>query len=158
MIACTFEDGGKASLRHVTVGTLVLKDDKILLVKRSEKLSLEAGKWALPGGFVSRDENVLQAAEREAREETGYAIENMTFLCVRHNPDRPHEDRQNIDFIFFCNALSQKGDFDWEVKEMKWFPLDQLPDESSIAFDHLKNIELYQQYKKNNITIPLLQP
>src|SRR6266550_2872489 len=106
MINCTFENGNKASLRHAIIDALVLKDNKILLVKRTKKL-LEGGKWALVGGYVDRDENLLQTVEREIREETGYTVKDITFLCVRHNPDRPHEDRQNIAFVFFCTAVDK---------------------------------------------------
>ena len=157
MINCTFENGNKNSLRHVVIDALVLKDNKILLVKRSQKL-LEGGKWAVVGGFMERDENLYQTVEREIREETGYTVKDITFLCVRHNPDRPHEDRQNISFVFFCTALDKEGDHDWEESEIKWFALDNLPDRESMAFDHIKNIELYQQYQHKEITIPLVQP
>lgn len=157
MINCTFENGNKNSLRHVVIDALVLQDNKILLVKRSQKL-LEGGKWATVGGFMERDESLYQTVEREIREETGYTVKDITFLCVRHNPDRPHEDRQNISFVFFCTALDKEGDHDWEESEIKWFALDNLPDQETIAFDHAKNIELYQQYKRNEVTIPMLQP
>src|SRR5258708_9556765 len=113
MITCTFENGNKASLRHVVIDALVLKDDKLLLVKRTEKL-LEGGKWALVGGYVERDENLLQTVEREIGEETGYTVKDITLLCIRHNPDRPHEDRENISFVFFCTAVEKKGESDWE--------------------------------------------
>ena len=156
MITCMFENGNKASLRHVVVDALVLKDDKILLVKRTKKL-LEGGKWALVGGYVDRDENLFETTEREIKEETGYIVKDITFFCVRHNPDRPNEDRQNISFVFFCTAVEKQGESDWEVDDQQWFSFDQLPDKEMIAFDHLKNIELYQQYKRNEVTIPLLQ-
>src|ERR1035437_2935256 len=65
MIKCEFENGKKASLRHVCADVLVLKDDKILLQLRSTKLLMEPGKWALAGGFVDLDETVAEAAERE---------------------------------------------------------------------------------------------
>ena len=157
MINCAFENGDKASLRHAIIDALVLQDDSILLVKRTGKL-LEGGKWALVGGFVDRDENLYHTVEREIREETGYTVKDITFLCVRHNPDRPHEDRQNIAFVFFCTAGEKKGDFDWEVDDINWFAFDKLPKSEEIAFDHMKNIELYQRYRKGEVTIPILQP
>ncbi|HSX08665.1 MAG TPA: NUDIX hydrolase [Candidatus Saccharimonadales bacterium] len=156
MINCTFENGNKASLRHVVVDVLVLQENKLLLVKRAGKL-LEGGKWALVGGYAERDENLFQTAEREIQEETGYTVKNLTLLCMRHNPDRPHEDRQNIAFVFFCDAVAHTGESDWEVTEQKWYEFDALPDKDTIAFDHMKNIELYQQYKQNKITIPVMQ-
>ncbi|MGH7202928.1 MAG: NUDIX hydrolase, partial [Candidatus Levyibacteriota bacterium] len=108
MITCFFENNNKALLRHVVVDVLVLKDEKLLLVKRTKKL-LEGGKWGLVGGFVERDENLQEAVAREIFEETGYKVKDITLLTIRHNADRPHEDRQNISFVFFCIALEKEG-------------------------------------------------
>ena len=75
MITCTFEDDVIAKLRPVTVNAIVIKDNKILLGKRGTynggKPLLEAGKWALLGGFLSRDETIEQALRREIKEESG---------------------------------------------------------------------------------------
>jgi ADP-ribose pyrophosphatase YjhB (NUDIX family) len=155
MITCTFEDGGKASLRHAIIDALVLKENKILLVKRSKKLSKEPGKWAVVGGFVNHDENLLQTSEREIREETGYNVKDITFLYVMHSPDSPGDDRQNIKFVFFATALDKQGEHDWEESEIKWFDLDKLPE--PLAFDHREHIKLYQRFLRKEITIPFLQ-
>ena len=155
MITCYFEKNEQTSLRHVTVDCLVLQHEKILLVKRHPKL-LEGNKWGLVGGFVDRDETTKQAVNRETLEETGYTIKNITLLTVRDNPNRPHEDRQNISFIYFCEALEQVVKRDWENIEMKWFNFDELPKEEEFAFDHYKNIELYLKYKKEKLTLPII--
>jgi ADP-ribose pyrophosphatase YjhB (NUDIX family) len=42
---------------------------KVLLIKRGD-----TGKWALPGGFVDKDERPVDAARREAGEEAGIVI------------------------------------------------------------------------------------
>jgi 8-oxo-dGTP diphosphatase len=153
MIHCTFENGNKASLRHVVIDALILQEDKLLLIKRADKLS-EGGKWALVGGYVERDENLQQAVEREVFEETGYRINNMQLLTIRHNPDRPHEDIQNISFVFFCEALEKEGESDWEATEQRWFSFNELPQEE-LAFDHSQNIELYLQYKRGEVSLPV---
>lgn len=147
MIKCTFENGNEASLRHVIVDALILKDDKILLVKRTGKL-LEGGKWALVGGFVDRDETIEEAIHREVLEETGWKIKNPKLLRIVDNPNRPNEDRQNIAFVYVCEASEQVGKGDWENDEMKWFSFDQLPEKEKIAFDHFDDIEFF--LKKEN--------
>lgn len=144
MITCIFEDGGKGTLRHVVVDALVLKDKKILMAKRTKKL-LEGGKWGIIGGFVNRDETLEQAIKREVFEETGYKVEYVELLRVIDNPDRPGEDRQNINFVYTCTAVEKIGEKDWESDEVKWFDLDSLPPKESIAFDHFDSIKFYME-------------
>src|SRR5205823_747049 len=57
VIACTFEDGRRAALRHVVVHAVVEQHGTLLLVKRAGHL-LEGGKWGLPGVFLDRDETL----------------------------------------------------------------------------------------------------
>jgi len=146
VITCKFEDGGEAKLRHVVVDALVLKDNKILLIKRTKKL-LEGGKWGLLGGFVERDETLKEAVAREVMEESGYKIKNIELLTIKDNPDRPNENRQNIAFMFTCEALEKEGDSDWEVDDQKWFDLSDIPAKDEIAFDHYDIIKFYLDSK-----------
>jgi 8-oxo-dGTP diphosphatase len=155
MITCTFENGNQASLRHVTVGCLVIKDGEILLAKRAEGL-LEAGKWCLLGGYADRDETTTETGVRESMEESGWVVANLRLLRVNDNPDRPHEDRQNIDLIYIADAIRQTGEKDWESEEIRWFPLDQLPPADQIAFDHLDSIELYKKYLEAAFPLPVV--
>lgn len=155
MIVCEFEDGDKAKLRHVIIDAIVVKDSKILLVKRTKKL-LEGGKWAVIGGFMNRDENIFQTVEREVFEETGWKIDNITLFRIKHWPDRRNEDRQNVGFTFFANAIKKEGNNDWESDDVKWFLLDELPLKEEIAFDHSEDIELYKKYLRDNFSLPLL--
>jgi 8-oxo-dGTP diphosphatase len=154
MINCTFEDGAAVSLRHATVDTLVIKDGRILLVKRNKRL-IEGGKWGLTGGYMDRDENMTQAAVREVLEESGWTIKNLQLLTIRSNPDRPHEDRQNISLVFFAEAVAKTGEPDWESDDVQWFDLNNLPPRKQIAFDHADNIDLYQRYLKERLALPV---
>jgi 8-oxo-dGTP diphosphatase len=155
MINCEFENGNKAQLRHVVSDTLVLKDGKVLLSKRSKHLS-EGGKWGLAGGFMERDETIKEAVHREVLEETGWEIKDLTLLTVIDNPNRPNEDRQNVDFIFFAKADKKVGEPDDESTEQKWFDLDALPTDDEIAFDHADSIKIYKKWLKDKFTLPVI--
>jgi 8-oxo-dGTP diphosphatase len=155
MLVCTFEDGNKASLRHVTVDCIVVKDGNILLGKRSKGL-LEAGKWCLLGGYVNRDETTGEAAIREVMEESGWTIRDLFLLRVNDNPNRPHEDRQNIDFVYVASGVKKTGEKDWENEDVRWFPLDKLPSADKMAFDHLDSIELYKNYRTGTFPAPVI--
>ena len=149
MIKCQFENGRESSLRHVTVGVIAVKNNQILLVKRSPKV-INPGKYAIPGGFMDRDETAAQAALRELKEETGYSGKIKFILRVNDSPHRPQEDRQNVDFCFVAEISEKGNDFDKEeVEEVRWFNLNDLPPKDQFAFDHYENIQLYLQYIKN---------
>ena len=148
MITCIFEDGGKGNLRHAVVDSLLIKDNKILLVKRAENL-LQGGKWGLVGGYVEMDENIREAAEREALEETGYKVKNPKLFTIADDPEKRNDPRFNIAFVFICEVLEKEGQADKESSEQKWFELDSLPKENEMAFDHFKLINLYLKNKNN---------
>ncbi len=159
MITCFFENNGKGLLRHVTVNAMIIKDHKILLGKRGTvkgKPITESGKWGLLGGFFGRDENLIQALKREVMEESGWEITNLKLFRINDSPNRPKEDRQNVDMIFTAEALQQTGSSDEEVTHLEWFDLDKLPPPELIAFDHGENLELYKKYQKENFPLPML--
>lgn len=155
MITCFFENQRKAFLRHVVVDSLVIKNNKILLVKRAPQ-SVSGNKYALPGGFLNRNETIKQAVLREIKEETGYQATIINLLTVIDNPRRQGEDRQNISFVFIAAPQNKITSHDHEVTEIKWFNLDQLPPAEEIAFDHYQIINLYLKTRQKNIKMPIL--
>ena len=157
MITCTFEEGGNASLRHVVLTTIVNRNNQILLGKRGTyngKPISEYGKWGPPGGFLERDETIAQAAAREVLEESGWTIKNLKLFRINDNPNRPAEDRQNVDFIYLAEGVKKIGNHDEEVQEQKWFDLVDLPSHEEFAFDHYENIKLYLEYLKKPFPLP----
>ena len=125
MITCTFENGHRASLRHVAVQAIVEKDESLLLVKRAQHLA-EGGKWGLPGGFLDRDETLAEGVLRELREETGWEGRVLSLLRINSRPDRPHEDRQNIAVDFIIEPLDKRGEPDAESSDVQWIPINQV--------------------------------
>lgn len=68
-------------------------DLKIMLIQRSMtdsegRPNMEAGKWALPGGFVDPNETAFQSAVRELREETGVDHIHLEHFGVYDKPGR----------------------------------------------------------------------
>lgn len=68
-------------------------DLKIMLIQRSMidsegRPNMEAGKWALPGGFVDPNETAFQSAIRELREETGVDQIHVEHFGVYDQPGR----------------------------------------------------------------------
>jgi len=57
---------------RVAVGGVVIKEDRVLLVRRGKPPS--EGEWAIPGGSVELGETLQEAVRREILEETGISI------------------------------------------------------------------------------------
>ena len=142
MIHCTFENGNKASLRHVVVDAIVVSNNKILLIKRALHL-VNGGKWAIPGGFLDRGETCQQAVLRELKEETSLTGKIVKLFKIIDNPKRKNENRQNVAFIYQIKALGEIKVDPEEVSEAKWFETSQLPEEKDFAFDHFEIIESF---------------
>jgi 8-oxo-dGTP diphosphatase len=53
---------------RVSVEIILKKNDKILLTKRSEKVSVARGVWNVPAGKVKFHEIPIEAAFREVKE------------------------------------------------------------------------------------------
>ncbi len=157
MITCAFENGSTTSLRHVTVDAIVQKDGQVLMVRRNQSL-VEGGKWAIPGGFLQRDERPEEGALRELKEETGWDANNPELFVICLSPHRSNDARnwQNINFAYVVTPVGKTGDHDWESTDVQWFPLDHLPEESMIAFDHAKILQAYIGYKKSSHPLPLI--
>jgi 8-oxo-dGTP diphosphatase len=154
MITCTFEKGHKASLRHIVTHAIVEKSGCLLLVKRSPDI-IEPGKWALPGGFLDRDETLEAGVLRELREETGWDGVVVSLFRINSNPNRPREDRQNVAFEYIIKPLREIGKSDKESTQVEWIPMEKLPPLDQMAFDHGKTIQLYLRYRETAFPLPL---
>lgn len=158
MISCTFENGVKADpgLRHVTVGALAYNQkNEVLLVFRSEKYS-RPNTWTIPGGFLDRDKTTEEAVLKELREETGLSGTVKALFHINDNPDRPKEDRQNVDFIYLVEVQEGTFSHDDEITHVKWFDKADLPTDEEFAFDHRDIILKYFEYRENPFQLPLV--
>lgn len=107
---------------------ILRRGDDVCLVKR--KFPPKAGQWTLPAGFIEYDEDVAEAAAREALEETGLEVRITGFHAALTGvlpPDRP------VLLVIFHGEVTGgdlcAGD---DAEEAGWFALDDLP--GPIAF------------------------
>lgn len=105
---------------------------EVLLIKRNTEPN--KGEWALPGGFIKRDENLRDSAKRVLEEMTGakdiYLEQVHTFGTVDRYPLR-----RVITISYY--ALVKPGNYDLnpgpDAEEAKWFPISEMP---NLVFDH----------------------
>jgi ADP-ribose pyrophosphatase YjhB (NUDIX family) len=158
MINCTFENGNKASkgLRHVTIGAIVVNQEKkVLLIKRAENMH-NGGKYSIAGGFLDRGENTAEGTLRELKEETGYDGEIITLFRINDSPTRPKEDRQNVDFLYVVKVVSGIATDNAEVSKILWVSKEYLPKDEEFAFDHRDSILKYFKYLENAFPLPII--
>src|SRR4051812_33360583 len=117
IISCEFPDGAKAQLRHAGVDMLLInQQEEILLIKRSPHV-LRSNTYALPGGYLDRDEDVQVGALREVKEETGYTAEIEFLFCINDsvNEQTRKDRRQNVLFVFVGKVISGDKTLNREV-------------------------------------------
>jgi UDPglucose 6-dehydrogenase len=122
----------------LAVNTIVTTNSKVLLVKRSIEPFKEM--WSLPGGFVEYDESVEDALIREVEEETGLRVKPKRVFNVYSHPLRSPV-KHVVTICYLTGILGGTLRTSGENVEVKFFPLDQLPEQ--LAFDHHKIIKEY---------------
>lgn len=86
----------------VGVGAVVLREDRVLLIKRGKPP--RQGQWSLPGGGQEVGETVEEAVRREVREEAGLELDWVEFLAVVDAITREEDGRVRwhytlVDFV-----------------------------------------------------------
>ncbi len=132
----------------VTVDALIKKAGHVCLIKRADDPGMDL--WALPGGFLEKDELIFDGCIREVGEETsidvppglfkGSLVKEKVFDAV----DRSLRGR----IITHCHMFDLDGKdknlglpsikASSDAKEAKWFPINEVLNMSEVMFeDHL---------------------
>lgn len=94
----------------------------ILLIKRGGYPY--KGCWALPGGFVNIDEDILDSAVRELEEETGLISPYIEQVFVWGRPDRDPRDRViTVSFAGLADRSQVQARAGDDAAEAEWFRL-----------------------------------
>ena len=112
----------------VGVGAIVIESARVLLVKRAHP-PLEA-QWSIPGGVLEVGELVREAAIREAREETGLAVDPADLLGVYDRVLRNAEQRVQYHYVlidFLCRRVGGELRAASDAADVRWFTSEELP-------------------------------
>ena len=112
---------------EVAVGAFVVKDKKVLLVKRNR--SPGKGLWAIPGGRVKLGETLQNAAEREVQEETGITIKAGSPVYTFDFIETDNQGNTRFHYVIvdlmadYISGQPLAGD---DASEARWFASDEL--------------------------------
>ena len=104
----------------VTAGAVIFNDQKqVLLLKHR----FRAGSgWGLPGGFLERGEQPIDALRRELREEIELEVDDVEVFAVRS-----FAKPKQVEVLFRARANGSVRPITIEVERAEWFALDSLP-------------------------------
>jgi len=123
---------GHAPILMVGAAILILDEqNRLLLMKRSD-----SGCWGPPGGTTEPGEVVEDAARREAWEETGLQVGDMSLFGVFSGPELyykyPNGDEvYNVTIVYLSREVTGDIRLNGEHTEWRWFATKDIPDDIS---------------------------
>ena len=104
----------------IIVLSLIDCQGKVLLCKRATKPRL--GYWALPGGYMEKNETVEGAAIRETREETGVIVDKLQLYTLFDCPTI-----NQVYFVFRGSVNSDHTEIGNESLDADFYAEDDIP-------------------------------
>lgn len=115
---CSFVHWGNYS---ISVGALVVKDNKLLLVRRANNPA--KGKWTNPGGYIEQYEPIELSVVREVYEETGLTVNVNRIIGIGDLPGKVHHNY--ITFLMEFVSGELKPDMK-EVDSAQFYSLEEM--------------------------------
>jgi 8-oxo-dGTP diphosphatase len=114
---------------RVGVGAIIVKEGKVLLVKRGIEPS--KGLWAIPGGTLKLGETLQECATREILEETGIKIKVGECIYVFDFIERDNKKKIKFHFVivdFAADYVSGEPRGADDALEARWLSRLELSD------------------------------
>ncbi len=110
---------------------------KLLLIKRGGYPY--KGMWALPGGFVDIDEDIIDSAARELYEETGVSGLYLEQAFVWGRPDRdPRQRVITVSYIALADISKLNAKAGDDAAEAGWFEIKDYARSEKDGFTHIR--------------------
>ena len=109
---------------HTSVGMLVWKDDKLLLIERAK---FPFG-FAIPAGHVDGDKTFEESAKRELQEEVGLETKELKFIAEERKENLCRREGGTWHYWKIYQMITM-GDIDRskdETKQAGWYDKDQI--------------------------------
>ncbi len=117
-------------MRSTKIVTSFIKDnEKLLILKRSDKVKSMKGLWAGISGIIEKNEEPLKRAKIEIFEEVGITEDLITLVKtseeMRINSPQ-YENHEWEIFPFLFEAKNPTIKLNWENSEFKWINVEEL--------------------------------
>ena len=118
------------------VTSFIIDDDKILILKRSEKVKSMKGLWAGVSGIIEKDDiTPLDRAKTEIFEETGINKNKIELLKsteqIKIKSTQYNNHKWNI-FPFLFKATKPKIKLNWENSDYNWIKPKEIKDYETV--------------------------
>ena len=126
---------------------VIFKDDRILLTHENN------GTWSLPGGWCDILESVGNNTIKEVKEETGLDVETTKIIAVqdRNKHNKPIYAYGVCKVFVLCNVIGGEFIENIETTEIKYFSLDEIPNNLAEEKTNREQIEMcFEAYKNDN--------
>jgi len=126
---------------------VIFKDNKILLTHENN------GSWSLPGGWCDVLESIKSNTIKEVKEETGLMVEATKIIAIqdRNKHNKPIYAYGVCKIFVLCTLLGGKFTENIETTEIKYFSLDEIPDNLAEEKTNREQIAMcFKAYKDKN--------
>ena len=111
------------------VTTFLTNSDKILLLKRSQKVKSMKNLWAGISGIIEGNEQPLERAKIEVYEEVGIKESNIELIkegkiILIESPQYENHQWEVYPFLFSCSNKEIK--LNWENSDSRWISINEL--------------------------------
>ena len=111
------------------VTCFITNEDKILILKRSDKVKSMKGLWAGVSGIIEKDELPLARAKREIFEEVGLHEDQIKLLKSEKEMriiSPQYKNHEWLVFPFLFGTENQTIKLNWENSDYKWISIDEI--------------------------------
>jgi 8-oxo-dGTP pyrophosphatase MutT (NUDIX family) len=111
------------------VTSFIKNNNKLLILKRSDKVKSMKGLWSGISGIIEKNENPLDRAKIEIFEEVGIVENGITLVksIEKMQVKSPqYENHEWIIFPFLFQTKETKINLNWENSDFEWIESNQL--------------------------------
>lgn len=123
-------------MRSTKIVTSFIRDNqKVLILRRSNKVKTMKGLWAGISGIIEKNETPLTRAKIEIYEETGIPEDKIKFIKAAdmlkiNSPQYENHEWEIFPFLF--EAKNPNIKLNWENSEYTWITIDELKNYNTV--------------------------